>query len=507
MLGNSEFRQLLAEQSMPQRQQVGQDFEVEPDPVAWVRQVGGKIETKTRGLVPFDPYPFQEQIMRAVVAGKAYVIPKSRQLGVSTAIMVAFAHQILHRHELTGVPHHCHIVANTETVAVQRLLKITKTILATAELPKWQRDNITGIDPKTNNEEIRYYTEGAQNYIRAHSSSPNVARSFDANAALIEEVAAMPYADEIWKSLASILADQVNLPLFIVSTYAGDGDLFCELVDNAKDFGLKSMPLDWRAHPHRDAAWKRRSIRLFAGREEEWEEEHELKRIRSGQRVVDIGLVEKWAKETKYLGPDPIVGHKYSKGVDIAGSGRDKTVHIVIDLTANPAQVVYWASYNQQDTKAAIWAIEELDRRFPGPLFIDGTMDPAIASLTTANNKTAVRFTGGSEVNEKIDRTQGLKWMNVPRQVILSWCAADLERGRLVVHPEKFPELFLGLKTAQSGTGKKRKGKNVDDLDAALLADLALTHRRVRPTITDEAAQAMRVPSDKHLKDLMEQRW
>ena len=478
--------------------------DTDADPVAWIRKVKGQIETKTRGLAPFDPYPFQEQIMRAVASGKAYVIPKSRQLGVSTAVVAAFAWGILHRHSTTGIPMHCHIVANTETVAVERLLKIAKTVLSTANLPDWQRANLKGIDPETNNQEIRYYTSGAQNYIRAHSSSPNVARSFDGNAALLEEMAAMAYADDIWKAIATMLDDVPNAPIFIVSTFGGDGDLFCDLVDNAKDFGLTSMPLNWKAHPHRDAAWKKRSLKKFFGRESEWEEEHELKRLRSGQRVVDIGLVEKWAASAKYLGPEPIIGHKYAKGVDIAGGGRDNTVHIVVDLNANPPQVIYSACYEQQDSAATIWAIEELDRRYPGPLFIDGTMDTAIANLVVAKNKTAVRFTGGSEINEKVNKVQRMKWQNVPREVILSWTSADLEQGRIIVHPEHFPDLFIGLKTAQSGAGTKRKGKKVDDLDALLLSDLGLTRGPERNTMP---AKATGIPSDSRLHDLRNMKW
>ena len=443
--------------------------------------------------------------MRAVASGKAYVIPKSRQLGVSTAVVAAFAWGILHRHSTTGVPMHCHIVANTETVAVERLLKIAKTILSTADLPDWQRANLKGIDPETNNQEIRYYTSAAQNYIRAHSSSPNVARSFDGNAALLEEMAAMSYADDIWKAIVTMLDDVPNAPIFIVSTFGGDGDLFCDLVDNAKQFGLISMPLNWKAHPHRDAKWKKESLKKFFGREADWEEEHELKRLRTGQRVVDVGLVEKHAAEAKYLGPEVILGHKYAKGVDIAGGGRDNTVHIVVDLSASPApQVVYRACYPQQDAEATIWAIEELDRRYQGPLFIDGTMDAAIASLAKAKNKTAVRFTGGSEINEKIDKVQRLKWQNVPREVILSWTAADLEQGRLIVHPKEFPDLFIALKTAQSGTGTKRKGKNVDDLDALLLSDLGLTRGPDRNTMP---VKATTIEPDSRLRDMLNTKW
>ena len=166
-------------------------------------------------------------------------------------------------------------------------------------------------------------------------------------------------------------------------------------------------------------AWLKRSLKNFAGRKELWDQEHALKRIKAGQRAIDVSLVEKWAAMVSYLGPQPLAGHSYAKGVDLAGPGRDETVHFAVDLKAGPPQLVYARTYPQQDTPTKIRSIENLDEVYPGPLFIDGTMDNAIAALVTARNKTAVRFTAGSRITEDVDKKERLKWLNVPREVIL----------------------------------------------------------------------------------------
>ena len=487
------------------------DDDVAVDPVAWCEVAKPYIESKVHGLIPFEPYDFQKEIMRAVAAGQAYVIDKSSQIGASTAVVIGFAHQLLYRAKVTGVPQHCHFIANSEEVAVERLLKIAKVALSTAELSLNQQKNLDGINPKIKNNEIRYYTTLAHNYIRAHPSRETAGRSFDGNAALMEEVAYMPYAEGVWRSMARTLADLEDAPIFLVSTYNGDGDFFCECVDNNEELGLTHLPIDWRAHPDRlgddnGEAWKKRSQKKFAGRIAEWEEEHELKRIKSGEQAIDIRIVEEFAAEVEFLGHKPVATHRYSKGIDTAGAGRDKTVHTVIDLHMRPPQIVFQRSYPRQETTEKIAVIEALDKRWPGSLFIDGTNDSAVPALVQARKKTAINFTAGHRATERVDRVEGLQWRNVPRGEMLSWLIANLESGLLIVHLEEFPELREALRTARTGVGEKKRGKNVDFLDSLMLANLALT-KRIRKGYDDGKKLLGGIPASDKLKKLLGTRW
>lgn len=482
---------------------------IENDPVVWVEEMRPHIETKTYGLIPFSPYPYQKEIMRAVASGEAYVIDKARQLGVSTCIMVAFAHQLLYRQIATGIPLHCHVVANKEEVSIGRLLKMAKTALSTAKLHPWQKETLHGINPKVANNEIQYYTSEGQNYIRAHASGKDAGRSFDGNAALLEEFAFMPYGEGVWTSISPMLDDLEKAPVFIVSTYNGDGDLFCEFVDNHQALGLKHVPVDWRAHPDRwgnddGATWKARSLKKFAGREDLWRQEYELGRIAVGTRFVDMHILEEHAAASPYLGSLPIPGHRYSKGVDIAGPERKGTVHVVIDLTVRPPQVVFKQTFSEQSTGAKIHAINELDARYPGPLFIDGTHDPAIAAQVSSRSKVAIRFTGGAAVTERIDRVENLRWRNIPRTLLLSWGATNLEAGYLVIHLDKFPDLYSAIKTANRAPGQKTLGENVDELDALLLANLPLTKTRRQD---NNGSAVVGVEADSRLEDFRNTRW
>jgi len=496
-------RQALAAQEAAERvlEEEAPPPECVTDPLAWVEWARPHIEDDQRGLVPFEPFDFQVDLIRAFARGEMWAIPKSSQVGATTGLIAGgFCHQLLFRQEATGIPFHGHIVANKREVAVDRLLQIAKTALSTARLTASQRERLRGINPLTHNSAIYYYTEEGQNYIVAHSSAPSETRSFAGNAALFEEVAYMPYAEEAWRSVTRMVKDPGNFPLFAVSTYAGDGDFFCHLVDEAKSIGLNCLPLTWRARPDRDEQWAK-AMKALMG-EREFREEHELIRMRPGELAIDFRLIESWARKTPFLGSGVLKEHRYSKGVDTSGKGDCLTVHTAIDLFVRPAQTVYQRKFPQQTTPEKIAAIEKFDRQFAGPIFIDGTHDEAVAVLPKCALKTAIHFTSGSHETRRVDRVEGVSWRNVPRASLLSWGAANLENGIVLVHPEEFPDLFVALKTAQRATEPKAHGKNVDELDSWLLANLGLS-KRVREG-TGKASKVMGGKSHPSLRVLRE---
>jgi len=472
------------------------------DPVAWVLNCGVKIETKTRGLIPFRPYPYQVDLMRRVAAGQSAIIDKSRQTGVTTAVAVTVAHELLYRQVRIGQPMHAHFIANKEEVAVQSVLKKARTALSTATLTDEQRRHLSGADPALSSTVVTYTTPEAQNYIRAHASNPDVGRSFDGNFVLMEEFAYMPFAETIYTGVKSML-DSPAAQMWIVSTYNGDGDFFCEMVDSAKQRGLLHIPIDWRAHPGRDQAWRETSLAEFAGREWMWRQEHELQRYSSGQQAVNLSLIRKLAQEVEWVGAEPLPLHRYSKGVDQAGKGADLTVHVAIDLTARPAQVVYAQERPRLSVPERVTEVEHLAERWPGPLWIDGTNEAAVPALVEAPEKTAVHFSGGQQGSERFDRNDRLRWRVVPREYMEASLAANLETGALRAHLDAFPELRAALRSWRRGEDKHARGRNVDYLDALLLANLSLTNR----TGWGENVRVLELPNLGKARGLSRRKW
>ena len=217
------------------------------DPLVWIAERGVKIESKDFGTIPFVPYAFQRPVITAVADWKSFVVEKSRQMGITTPIMVAYAHQLLYSQEVHGRPLRACVSAQKFDVAQDTILRIARVALdsATAE----ERGRLRGWDPDRHNPEVSYSTPEGRSFIRAYSSEPGSMRSFAGNAGLMEEVAFMPFARETYQSIAAMLTTRSMFQA--VSTYICDGDYYCELVDDHAALGLELFSFDWRHVPER----------------------------------------------------------------------------------------------------------------------------------------------------------------------------------------------------------------------------------------------------------------
>jgi hypothetical protein len=449
--------------------------ETETDPVKWVEAVGWQISTKDKGLVPFVPFPFQRQLMRmAVDSGQRVIIPKTRQIGVTTTLMSAAAFALVNKK-----PWQMHVVANLEEVARERCLKIVRTGFKHAHVPKAVLKDLSLGGEKTR--EIRYQAFGWTNYIRAHAGTAGVGRSFDGNVVLMDEMAYMEYADEVYAGLAGML-DNPDTSLWMVSTYNGDGDTFCYCVDNAEALGYEVVPMDWRVRPDRDENWQEQTRQKFLT-QEQYEQEHELKRLVHGEAAVDWAALLAFQADEEWIGTGPKTGHRYTKGLDLSSIARARTCMCVVDMTVRPGQVVALEVIEPVITEDATKrmeqqrvAIERLDRMYPGPLFIDGTIEKSLVGMINVPLKQPVHFTGGSSINRDFDKIDRMPWLRVPRTILIDNAAMMVNTGKVVVHERQYGQLARGLGSLRK-EGNKKRGKFVDETDAFLLACLGLMRR------------------------------
>jgi len=457
------------------------------DPVEWCKQVNWIIETKTAGLQPFKPWPYQIALMRMFARGESVIVAKSRQTGVTTAIMTCAAWAFINQ-----VPWHMHVVANKEETAIERCLNIAKLGLEYATLPDEVRSKIRLGGKYT--KQIQYNGPHSVNYIRAHACTPGAGRSFDGNVVLMDEVADMQFADESYTSLSGMTGDGESM-IWMLSTFQGDGDFFCRMVDEGQDMGFEVIPIDWRLRPNRDETWKIKQKARMG--EDNFAQEHELKRLLAGEAEFDMSAAEMFAKRVPWIGGEPINGHRYVKGIDQSSYGVCRTVAVVIDITTRPRQVVAVEVHKAKPMKKGesedatkvraqqqIDFIESIDAKWPGPCFIDGTNEKGTAILPRVKTRKPVHFTGGSKiriVEDEIDRT---KWWHVPRNRMVNNCATNVNLGRVIVDPDEFKELIKGIASVRKGVPKKH-GKNVDETDAFMLACLAIKSTR-RPSRDEE---------------------
>ncbi len=446
-----------------------EDEIIASDPVAWVKWAKPMIEHKQYGQVVFEPWDYQEQIMRLRAAGQSFVIEKSRQTGVSTAVIMADVHALLYADACFS-----HIIAQKEEVAKERLLQIAKLALDTCELTDEQQRTV----------KIRGGHVGFnRNYIRCHSGDKDATRSYGGNRILLEEVAYMEDGEGIWKSGCPMIDDHSG-HIAVVSNYNGDGAFFCHLVDDHEALELELITIDWRRHPERDEAWKLRSLKKFEGSEDEWAEEHELQRLTSGEMVMDIGLIMQLAQqhEASCFRPQvhPIKGHAYALGSDVSGGGRARSVNVAIDLTTEPPHLAVMEGAAKLSHPDRVAFIEAFGRRFGGEHWVDGNGPGAAVVEEMKPTPQVMQIVGGSVMHERWrrDEVSRLRVLMVPRDRLLALGARKLESASVVV-PRWHRRAIMALRSAR--WGRKAGTSYTDELDALLMAAWPVPELHIRP--------------------------
>lgn len=453
------------------------------DPVLWCKERHVKIDNKAYGLVPFVPYEWQEDVMRRFWEGGTYFVEKSRQEGFSTCILVAAAHALLYSQEVLGTPLTMPIVGDKEGTALN-LLKIVKTVLHYAELTDEERARLSKFTPESGTKRVSYITEQGTSWIEAYTSTGSAARSYAFNAALLEEFAWSDKAPAIWASVRPVVRDVPRPRVWVVSTPNGPS-FHADLCDDADDYGAIYLPMDWRIRPERDQAW--RDARTQELGEDLAAQECDLKRLGSGDALVNITSVAAHAQAKPWLGGRPLAGHLYCKALDTSGPGQDKDVFTVVDITPGQAsQVVLSLELPHVGNEIKLKRILQLHAEWPGNLYIDGTNDATFPERVSnrARHVVAIRFRGAQEEVQRVDHAARLHWRSIERQQMSSSFKDALEFGDLLLHKEHFPKLWEAVTSAhfarvrekddriEHSQRAKRRGKYPDYWDSAMMAAL-----------------------------------
>ena len=497
LAGDSEANALIA--ATKEQFPGGAPFRDEPayksDPRIWVRERHVKIETKDYGLVPFEPYEWQDDIMWKFWNGGTYFVEKSRQEGFSSCIQAAAPHALLYSQEVLGTPLMMPIVGNVEDVSLN-MLRLAKIVLFHADLSDEERAGLSNVNPEGGAKRIRYVTSRGTSWMQAFPSTGSAGRSYAFNAALLEEFAYNELARKVWESIRPVVRDVPRARIWVISTPNGQS-FHADLCDEAEKYDATYLPMNWQIRPERTQAW--RDQRTSEQGEDLAAQECDLKRLGAGEQLVNMAAVEAHAAKVAWYGPHPLAGHVYCKALDISGPGQDLDVFTVVDITSIPAQVVYQQDISPAGNDVKLKRVLALHRQWPGKLYIDGTNDATFPELVSnrARHVIAVRFRGAQEDKDAMDHAARLQWRHIERQRMSSSFKNALEFGDLLLHKEHFPKLAEAVKTAQYARklkGKddrvehshiaKRRGKYPDYWDSAMLAALDVrpgVRRKQRP--------------------------
>ncbi len=314
------------------------------DPAYFIRRYV-RIQHPVRGLISFDMFDYQEELVADYQNERFNIILKARQLGISE-ITAAYALWLILFHREKNV-----LVMASKAETAKNIIRKVRT--AFKKLPKWLAladsvgDNVLSLE----------LTNGSR--IKAIATASDAGRSEAVSLLIIDEAAFIERFDDLWTGLYPTVA--AGGRAIVLSTPNGVGNKFHQLyVDaEAKENDFKANRLMWWLHPERIAdleedqnrpgfmtsAWFRKEVKASNMGPREVAQELECNFNASGETVISAELLdhikkgalqpmarENWDRNT-FVWWKPQEGKRYMISADVArGDGRDYSAAHVWDV-------------------------------------------------------------------------------------------------------------------------------------------------------------------------------
>ena len=300
-----------------------------------------QIVNVDEGLVPFDLWEFQEDMINKFNDNRFVICKMPRQTGKSTTIIAYLLHFVLYNQDVR-----VGILAN-KGVTARELLGRWK--LAYENLPMWLQQGV--VEWNKGNIELE---NGSK--ILASATSSSAIRGGTFNIIMLDEFAFVPdnIAEEFFRSVYPTISSGNTTKVLIVSTPNGMNQFYkmwTDAVEGRSDY----LPIDvhWSEVPGRDKKWKEQTIRNTS--EDQFRIEFETEFIGSTNTLISP------SKLTKLVYKNPIAskdgydvwekaqdGRSYFMACDVArGAGKDFSAFSVIDITDTPYRMVARYMNNQ----------------------------------------------------------------------------------------------------------------------------------------------------------------
>ena len=331
-LGNQNLKKLGVELQYTE-EQVTEIVKCAEDPVYFIRTYM-KIVNVDEGLVPFEMWNFQEDMVRTFHENRFSICKMPRQVGKTTTSAGYMLWCVLFQENFNIA-----ILANKGSLAREILGRIQ---YAYEYLPLWLQQGI-----KVWNKGNIELENGSK--INAYATSAAGVRGGTYNLIFLDEFAFVPknMADDFFTSTYPVISSGKTSKVIIVSTPYGLNHFYKMWVDATEGRSTyKPLEIHWSQVPGRDEAWRVETIRNTS--EEQFRQEFEVEFIGSSATLVSGTKLRSLAFRTPieseegldiYDKPKP--GRLYICTVDCAeGVGLDYQTVNVIDVTEVPYRQV-----------------------------------------------------------------------------------------------------------------------------------------------------------------------
>ena len=286
------------------------------------------------GLIPFDTYPFQDELINHLNDNRFSIIKTSRQVGKTTTSVAFLLHYILfNESKVVG------ILANKGATSREILGRLQ---LAYENLPKYLQQGV--LEWNKGSIELE---NGSK--IIASSTSSSAVRGFSFSTLFLDE-AAFIHGNlfwEFWDSIYPTISSGKHTKIIMVSTPNGF-NLFYKFWNDAVEGNnqFKTFKIHWTSIPERDQEWRRKIISDIG--EEAFRQEYEADFLGSSNTLISYEKLQElsysspvWSKEDLDVYVEPEKEKLYTITVDTArGQGLDYSTFTVFDISEVPYKIV-----------------------------------------------------------------------------------------------------------------------------------------------------------------------
>ena len=344
-LGNPNLKKANVAQEFSE-EQILEFMKCAQDPVYFAKTYM-KIVSLDEGLIQFQPYDFQEKLIRNFHENRFNICKMPRQTGKSTTSVSYLLHYVVFNDSVN-----IGILANKAATARDLLGRLQT---AYENLPKWMQQGIISW-----NKGSLELENGSK--ILAASTSASAVRGMSFNILFLDEFAFVPnhIAEAFFSSVYPTITSGKTTKVIMVSTPHGMNHFYRYWHDAEKGKN-EYIPTDvhWSQVPGRDDAWKKQTIANTS--EQQFKIEFECEFLGSVDTLISPSKLRTLVYENPIarsagldIYDDPVKGHDYLMTVDVArGVAEDYSAFVLIDITEFPHKVV--GKYRNNEIKPMIF--------------------------------------------------------------------------------------------------------------------------------------------------------
>lgn len=309
--------------------QINEWIKCSHDPVYFIKTYC-KIVHVDRGVITFEMFDFQEEIIEAYFTERKVIVKLPRQMGKTTTTAAFFIWYILFQSHKV-----CAILANKAPIAQEILNRIQ---LMYENIPSYMQQGIVEWNKRS-------ITLENGSRILAAATSSSAIRGFSLSMVFMDEFAHVPnnIAEEFFTSTFPTLSSGKETKILMASTPNGLNHYYKFWIEaESKRNDFVPITYSWDRMPGRDEAWFNEQKRALG--EQKFRQEVLCEFLGSSDTLISGAKLSTMAMRTPIITEDgwqvyehPQENHAYIICVDPArGLDRDASAFWVIDITQIP---------------------------------------------------------------------------------------------------------------------------------------------------------------------------